>query len=59
MSDEQKENRVNIENLPQAEREVSPEEAQGVQGGTDYNTWRTNFGRTASAENEPENQLKQ
>ena len=33
MSDEPKENRVNIEDLPQAARAVSPEEAQEVQGG--------------------------
>ena len=58
MSDEKKENRIKIEDLPQAEREVSPEEAKGVKGGTEYNTWRTNFGRTASAENEPGEKLK-
>jgi len=29
----EKENRINIEDLPQAEREVSPEESKEVQGG--------------------------
>lgn len=33
MSNKQKENRINIEDLPQAEREVSPEEAKDVMGG--------------------------
>ena len=33
MSDEQKENRINIENLPQAGHELTPEEAKDVQGG--------------------------
>lgn len=33
MSNEQKENRINLEDLPQAEREVSPEEANAVMGG--------------------------
>jgi len=33
MSDKQRENRVNIEDLPKAEQELTPEEAKEVQGG--------------------------
>jgi hypothetical protein len=33
MSDEKSENRINIEDLPQAEQELSAEEAKEVQGG--------------------------
>lgn len=33
MSDENKESRINIEDLPQAEKELSTEEAKEVQGG--------------------------
>jgi hypothetical protein len=33
MSDEQKENRIKVEDLPQAEQELTPEEAKEVQGG--------------------------
>jgi hypothetical protein len=33
MSDNQKENRINVEDLPQVAREVSPEEANEVRGG--------------------------
>jgi hypothetical protein len=33
MSEENKESRVNIEDLPQAERELTPEEAKDVKGG--------------------------
>ena len=33
MSDEQKESRINLEDLPQAEQELTPEEAQDVKGG--------------------------
>ena len=33
MSDEQKERRVNVEDLPQAEQELTPEEAKDVKGG--------------------------
>ena len=41
MSDEPKENRINVEDLPQAEREVGPEEAKEVQGGVDPLTGQT------------------
>ena len=37
MSDEQKENRINIEDLPQEEQELTPEEAKEVQGGRNSN----------------------
>lgn len=33
MSDEKNENRINIEDLPQAEQELTAEEAKEVQGG--------------------------
>ena len=33
MSDEQKERRVNVEDLPQAEQELTPEESKDVKGG--------------------------
>ena len=33
MSDEQKERRINVEDLPQAEQELTPEETKEVQGG--------------------------
>jgi hypothetical protein len=33
MSDENKESRVNVEDLPRGEQELSREEAQGVAGG--------------------------
>jgi hypothetical protein len=33
MSDEEKKNRINVEDLPQAERELTPEEAKDVKGG--------------------------
>jgi prepilin-type processing-associated H-X9-DG protein len=33
MSDEQKKSRIKIEDLPQAEEELTPEEAKEVQGG--------------------------
>jgi len=33
MSEVNKESRINIEDLPQAERELSPEEAKDVKGG--------------------------
>jgi len=33
MADTQKENRINFKDLPQAERELSPEEAKQVGGG--------------------------
>jgi hypothetical protein len=33
MSDEQKPNRINIDDLPQDEKELTPEEAKDVQGG--------------------------
>jgi hypothetical protein len=33
MSDEKNESRINIEDLPQAEQELTPDEAQQVQGG--------------------------
>lgn len=33
MSDEKKEGRVNIDDLPRAEQELTPEQAKGVQGG--------------------------
>jgi hypothetical protein len=33
MSEEKTESRINIEDLPQPERELSPEEAKEVQGG--------------------------
>lgn len=33
MSDEQKENRINIEELPQGEKKLTPEEAKEIQGG--------------------------
>jgi hypothetical protein len=33
MSDEKKENRIKVEDLPQAEQELTPEEAKEVQGG--------------------------
>ena len=33
MSDEQKERRINLENLPQDEQELTAEEAKKVQGG--------------------------
>lgn len=33
MSDEQKERRINVEDLPQTEQELSAEEAKEVQGG--------------------------
>lgn len=35
MSDEPKEKRINIEDLPQAEEELTPEEAREVKGGID------------------------
>ena len=39
MSEEKKESRVNIEDLPQAEQELTPEEAQEVQGGLSAGTY--------------------
>lgn len=33
MSDEQKESRIKVDDLPQAEQELTPEEAKEVQGG--------------------------
>ena len=33
MSDEQKESRIKVDDLPQAEQELIPEEAQDVKGG--------------------------
>jgi len=36
MTEENKESRVNIEDLAQAEQELTPEEAQKVQGGTGF-----------------------
>lgn len=33
MSDEKKEGRINVEDLPQAEQELTPEEAKEVKGG--------------------------
>ena len=33
MTDEQKESRIKVEDLPQAEQELTPEEAKDVQGG--------------------------
>lgn len=39
MSEEQKENRINLEDLPQAEQELTPEEAQEVQGGPSAGTY--------------------
>ena len=33
MPDQQKENRIDIKNLPQAGRELTPEDAKDVQGG--------------------------
>jgi hypothetical protein len=33
MSEENKENRINVEDLPQEERELTPEEAKDVKGG--------------------------
>jgi hypothetical protein len=34
MSDEKKESRINVEDLPQAAKELTAEEAKDVQGGT-------------------------
>ena len=39
MSEEKKESRVNIEDLPQAEQELTPEETQEVQGGLTAGTY--------------------
>lgn len=36
MSDEK---RINIEDLPAAEKELSPEEAKDVKGGIEMNSW--------------------
>lgn len=33
MSDEKQESRINVEDLPQAEQELTPEEAKEVKGG--------------------------
>ena len=33
MSEEEKKSRINIEDLPQAEQELTPEESRDVQGG--------------------------
>jgi hypothetical protein len=38
MSDEKKDTRTNIEDLPQAEQELTTEEAKEVQGGLDVTT---------------------
>ena len=39
MSEEKKESRINLEDLPQAEQELTPEEAQEVQGGLSAGTY--------------------
>ena len=38
MSDEQRESRINIEDLHQKEQELTPEESKEVQGGSDGQT---------------------
>ena len=35
MSDEKNESRINVKDLPQAEQELTPEEAKEVQGGAE------------------------
>ncbi len=35
MSDEKQESRIMVEDLPAREKELTPEEAQGIQGGAD------------------------
>jgi FG-GAP repeat len=43
MSDEQKESRINIEDLPQQEQELTPEEAKEVQGGGGFMAYDPTF----------------
>jgi hypothetical protein len=46
VSEEKKESRVNIEDLPEAEQELTPAEAREVQGGHNTGTYSTGtYGR--------------
>ena len=50
MSDQQKETRIKVEELPQAEQELTPEEAKEVQGGKAFDPAFTGGVRVATGD---------